>query len=57
MSYCVAQGTPLNYMTTWMEGYFGDQDTWIHMVESVYCPPENQNIVNQLYFNTNKISK
>ena len=52
MSYCVAQGTPLNYMTTWMEGYFGDQDTWIHMVESVYSPSETQNIVNQLYSNT-----
>ena len=27
----------------------GDWDTWIHMVESIYCPPETQNIVNQLY--------
>ena len=39
----------------WQPGwavYFGDQDTWIHMVESIYCPPETQNIVNQLYSNT-----
>ena len=52
MSYCVAQGTPLSYMTAWMGGGLWDQDTWIHMVESLYCPPETQNIVNQLYSNT-----
>ena len=33
------------------EGYFGDQDTWVHMVESIYCPPETQNIINLLYPN------
>ena len=49
MSYFVAQGSPLSYMTAWMEEVSLDQDTWIHRAESLYCPPETQNIVNQLY--------
>ena len=55
MSYFVAQGSPLSYMTAWMEEVSLDQDTWIHKVESLYRPPENQNIVNQLYCNTKKV--
>ena len=35
-----------------MGGAFGEQDTWIDMVETVYSPSETQNIVNQLYSNT-----
>ena len=42
----------LNYVTAWMGGVFLDQDTFIHMVESIYCPPVTHNIVNRLYLNT-----
>ena len=55
MSYFVAQGTPLSYMTAWMGEMSLDQDTRIHKVESLYCPPETQNIVNKLYCNTKKV--
>ena len=55
MSFCVAQGTPLNYMTTWMGGVFWGPEYMDTYVESVYSPSETQNIVNQLYSNTIKI--
>ena len=45
-----AQGILLNVM--WQPGWKGnlwDKDTCICMTESLYCPPETQNIVNYLY--------
>ena len=37
------------YVAAWMGGEFGRVDTCICMAESLCCPPETHNIVNQLY--------
>ena len=59
MSYCIAQGTLLN--VRWQPGWKGclwDKDTCTCVTESLYCPPETQNIVYQLYSKTKlKIKK